>query len=80
MKKVTLSREIMVPDSEYCIRWKNQKDSCPMLQFRKEAKNPKILWKCTFFDEDLLQNINSHGIRKYCVKDRVELAQVIYLT
>lgn len=66
MKKVTLQRDIMVPDSHYCIQWINQKITCPMLSFRKDAKNPKIVWKCNFFDEDLVQNINSIGIRKFC--------------
>ena len=67
MKKVKLERELLVPDTDFCIMWKNQKEVCPLLSFRKEPNNEKIVWKCNFFDKDLLSNITAHGIKKVCI-------------
>lgn len=69
MEKITLERDIMVPRGGYCIRWKHQDITCPQLNFRKDARKPKIKWNCAFFDEDLVQNINAFGIKKYCKKE-----------
>ena len=79
MKKVLLEREIMVPDNHYCMQWLNKKISCPMLSFRKDKSNPKILWKCNFFDEDLLQNLNSIGIRKFCEDEVIYKDNIVNL-
>jgi len=70
MKKIDLKRKILVPDADYCIVWNHQKEVCPALHFRKEPKNPKILWKCDFFDKDIQQNITSVGIRKFCMEHK----------
>ena len=68
MKKIKLERELLVPDTEYCIMWKNQREICNMLTFGKVAGKPNIAWKCTFFDIDIKNNINSFGIKKHCEK------------
>ncbi|MCP3899164.1 MAG: hypothetical protein GY707_05570 [Desulfobacteraceae bacterium] len=65
MKQVTLERTLNVPDADYCIQWKGE--TCPLLHFRKDPKNPKMLWRCEFFDVDLVQNLNSIGIKKFCM-------------
>lgn len=66
MKKVTIHRDVMVPSSDFCILWKQRKDTCQFLVFRKDANNPKMIFKCSFFDKDLDDNICSHGIEKIC--------------
>lgn len=66
MRKIELKRELLVPDSDYCIVWKNQKEVCTMLTFGKVAGKPNLVWKCTFFDKDIIDNINSFGIKKMC--------------
>lgn len=68
MKKTKLTRELLVPDTDFCIMWKNQKEICPMLTFGKLAGQPSIVWKCTFFDKDIKQNIDSYGIKKFCME------------
>lgn len=66
MKKINLKRDILVPDTGYCLMWKNQVEICPKLTFGKVAGKPDIAWQCTFFDKDIKQNIDSFGIKKYC--------------
>ena len=71
MKKIKLTREVIVPSSDYCYMWKGG-EVCPFLSFRRERMNPKEKWECTFFDTDLKQNLNSFGIKKYCEKEKNE--------
>ena len=68
MKKVTLKKTLLVPNSDFCMEWKNQAEVCPMLGFRKDPEYEKILWKCAFYSTDLLNNINSIGIKKVCME------------
>lgn len=41
-----------------------------MLTIRKEPNNPKMIFKCTFFDKDLDNNITSYGIEKICEEEQ----------
>jgi len=66
MKKVTLEREFLVPSANYCIMWNNMKEICPLFSFRKDQLKDKILFKCNFFDKDVVDQVNAHGVKKIC--------------
>ncbi len=67
MKQVTLKRDVLVPDTGYCIQWKGG-EVCPFLHYVKIPKSSKIINRCAFFDISLFKNVNSIGIKKHCEK------------
>lgn len=77
MKKIEIKRDILVPDCDYCVLWKNQKDICTFLQFRKDPKKPKTIWKCDVLDLDLIDSIDSFGIKKLCEEIEHEKDNII---
>lgn len=76
MKEVILERKVSIPSADYCILWKGG-EVCKFLAFRKDANNETIMWKCSFHEADLSENLCSFGIKKFCVEH--ETAEIHYI-